>query len=256
MDQRDNVRHLIGLGGIAGILPVYFGIAVAIVAVKMLNRAWERFLIGLSAGILVYLFYDVMHEAVELTSARDILSWTILLGSLFVSFVGLVAFEQCQQRRNGQIASPLFLSYMIALGMGLHNLGEGLAIGASYAQGQWALSSLLVGGFALHNGTEGFGIVGSVGRTPLSLKDLVLLGLLAGGPTCLGTVISGYGVSPYLSITFYTLAAGSLLYVIISLIALSYAAERRLETAVGLFLGVSVMYVTAVALTLLVGTRT
>jgi ZIP family zinc transporter len=145
---------------------------------------------------------------------------------------------------------------MIATGMGLHNLGEGLAIGASYAQGQWALSGLLVGGFALHNGTEGFGIMGPVGRTPIRLKDILLLGLLAGGPTVLGTMISGYGVSPYLSIAFYTLAAGSLLYVIVSLVALSYTGERRLQTATGLFLGVSLMYLTAMILTLLVGAKT
>jgi ZIP family zinc transporter len=145
---------------------------------------------------------------------------------------------------------------MIALGMGLHNLGEGLAIGASYAQGRWALSGLLVGGFALHNGTEGFGIMGPVGRTPLRLRDIILLGLLAGGPTVLGTMISGHGVSPYLSIAFYTLAAGSLLYVIVSLVALSYTAERRLQTATGLFGGIGLMYITSMVLSLLIGTRT
>jgi ZIP family zinc transporter len=115
---------------------------------------------GLSAGILVYLFFDVMHEAVELTGARDILSWAIFLASLCVGFVGLVAFEQQGKRLAGGAGAPLFLPYTIAVGMGLHNLGEGLAIGASYAQGQWALSGLLVGGFALHNGTEGLGLMG------------------------------------------------------------------------------------------------
>ena len=149
MEQHLTILQLIGLGTVAGFFPVYLGIAVALFAVKVLDRAWERFLIGLSAGILIYLFFDVMHEAVELTSARDFLSWTILLGSFFVNFVGLVAIEQRGQRRNGSAMNPLFLPYMIALGMGLHNLGEGLAIGASYAQGQWALSGLLVGGFAL-----------------------------------------------------------------------------------------------------------
>lgn len=256
MDQHPPLLTLLGLGSVAGLLPVYLGIAEALLAVKVLDRAWERFLIGLSVGILLYLFFDVMHEAVEITGARDILSWTILLGSLFVSFVGLVAIEERWRQTNTSGTTPLFLPFMIALGMGLHNLGEGLAIGASYAQGQWVLSSMLVGGFALHNGTEGFGIMGSVGRTPLSLKDIVLLGLLAGGPTCLGTVISGYGVSPYLSITFYTLAAGSLLYVIVSLIALSYTTGRRLHSAMGIFVGIGLMYCTGMALTLLIGAKT
>lgn len=253
MDEHQTLLQLLALGSVAGLLPVYLGIAVASLAMTALNRAWERFLIGLSAGILVYLFFDVMHEAVELTGARDILSWVILLGNFFVSFVGLVAIEEHGRRRNGPPMNPLFLPYMIALGMGLHNLGEGLAIGASYAQGQWALSGLLVGGFALHNGTEGFGIMGPVGRTPLSLKDIVLLGLLTGGPTCLGTVISGYGVAPYLSLSCYALATGSLLYVIVSLVALSYTEEHRLQTATGMFAGIGLMYTTGMVLSLLIG---
>jgi ZIP family zinc transporter len=249
MDQREIFWQLLSLGGIAGVIPVYLGIAAALLVTKLMDPAWEGSLIGLSTGILTYLFFDLMHEAVELTGAHDLVSWTIFVGSLLVSFVGLVAVEEHLQRRNPPVINPLFLPFMIAVGMGLHNLGEGLAIGASYASGEWALNGLLVGGFALHNGTEGFGILGPVGRTTLSLKDTVLLGLLAGGPTCLGTVISGYAVSSYLSLTFYTLAAGSLLYVIVSLIALSYTRERRLQTATGLFTGISVMYVTAMVLT-------
>jgi|CXWL01.1.fsa_nt_gi ZIP family zinc transporter len=83
------------------------------------------------------------------------------------------------------------------------------------------MSGLLADGFALHNGTEGFGIVGSSSNHPSSLKDIILLGLLAGGPACLGTVNSGYGIEPYLSLSCYALVAGSLLYVIVSLVALS-----------------------------------
>jgi ZIP family zinc transporter len=143
---------------------------------------------------------------------------------------------------------------MIAIGMGLHNLGEGLAIGASYANGEWALSMLLVTGFALHNGTEGFGIVGAAGKTPVRWMDIFLLGLLAGGPTCVGTLLSGQGLSPYLSISFYTLAAGSLLYVILSLTAISYTVSRRTQTALGIFVGIGLMYITAMLLTLFGGT--
>ncbi len=256
MDQHQTLWQLIGLGGVAGVIPVYLGIAVALLVIKVMDRAWDRFLMGFSSGILVYLFFDLMHEAVELTGARDFISWGIFLGSLFIGFIGLVVVEQSRHRKIGEVFNPLLLPYTIALGMGLHNLGEGLAIGASYAQGQWVLSGLLVGGFTLHNGTEGFGIMGPLGRTPLRLKDIILLGLLAGGPTVLGTMISGYGVSPYLSVAFYALAAGSLLYVIVSLVALSYTGERRLQTATGLFLGVSLMYLTAMVLTLLIGMRT
>jgi ZIP family zinc transporter len=111
-----------------------------------------------------------------------------------------------------------------------------------------------VTGFALHNGTEGFGIVGAAGKTPVRWMDIFLLGLLAGGPTCVGTLLSGQGLSPYLSISFYTLAAGSLLYVILSLTAISYTVSRRTQTALGIFVGIGLMYITAMLLTLFGGT--
>ena len=250
----ENVWHLIGLGGIAGVIPIYIGIAAALLAIKFSNRSWEGFLTGIATGILVYLFFDLMHEAVEQTAAQDPLSWLVFLGSVLIGFVGLVAFEQ-HQGRNRSEAFRLSLPYMIALALGLHNLGEGLAIGASYAQGAWVLNGLLVGGFALHNGTEGFAIIASAGKSRLAVKEVVLMGLVAGLPTCVGAVISGLVVSTYLSIIFYALAAGSLLYVIFSLVAIFYTATRKMQTATGVFAGLSLMYVTAMLLTIVTGIK-
>ncbi len=246
---------LVGLGVIAGVVPVYLGMLMALLLGKVLPRTWEGGLIGVATGVLVYLFFDLMHEAVELTGARDGFSWVLFLGSLGVSFVGLVALESSQVFGGRSGNRVLSLPYMIAVGMGLHNLGEGLAIGASYASGAWALSLLLVVGFGLHNGTEGFGIVGAAGKTPISWRDVFLLGAIAGLPTCVGTFLSGQGLSPYFSICFYTLAAGSLLYVILSLTVMSYTATRRQQVAVGMFAGISFMYVTAMLLTLVSGVR-
>ena len=87
---------LIALGFIAGVFPVYLGIVVALVLGKVLPRAWEGALIGVAIGVLVYLFFDLMHESVELTGARDSVSWLVFLGSLGTSFVGLVAIERNQ----------------------------------------------------------------------------------------------------------------------------------------------------------------
>src|SRR5207249_1456594 len=249
MGQHHTVWELLALGSIAGVIPVYLGIGAAFLVLKLLNRSWEGFLTGISTGILVYLFFDLMHEAVERTAAQDPLSWLAFLGSVLIGFVGLVAFEQ-QQGRNRSESSRFFLPYMIALGLGLHNLGEGLAIGASYSQGAWALNGLLVGGFAIHNGTEGFAIIAAAGKSKLPFKEVVLVGLVAGVPTCVGAVISGLAVSPYLSIIFYALAAGSLLYVIFSLVAIFYTATRKMQTATGVFAGLSLMYVTAMLLTI------
>jgi zinc transporter, ZIP family len=249
------VLNLIGLGAIAGLIPVYLGIGVALLFGRVLPRSWEGGLIGVATGVLVYLFFDLMHEAVELTGSRDVLSWGVFLASLGVSLVGLVALESSQILGGRPSSRLLSLPYMIAIGMGFHNLGEGLAIGASYANGEWALSMLLMTGFGLHNGTEGFGIVGAAGKTPVKWKDVCLLGLLAGGPTCVGTLLSGQGFSPYVSISFYTLAAGSLLYVILSLTSISYTATRRVQVALGIFGGISLMYITAMLLALFGGIR-
>lgn len=124
MDQHGIAVELIGLGSVAGIIPVYLGIAVALMTLKALNRGRQIFLIGLFVGILLYLFFDVMHEAVELTSPRDFGSWVVLLGSLFVGFIGLVVVEQQGKRLGRGAGTPLFLPYTIAVGMGLHNLGR------------------------------------------------------------------------------------------------------------------------------------
>ena len=246
---------VIALGAVAGLIPVYLGIFAALYLGKVLPRTWEGGLIGVANGVLVYLFFDLMHEATEQTGARDPISWLVFLGSLGISFVGLVALESSQvfgARAGNRILS---LPYMIAVGMGLHNLGEGLAIGASYAGGEYTLSALLVAGFGLHNGTEGFGIVGAAGKTSISWRDVALLGLIAGLPTCVGTFLSGQGVSSYFSISFYALAAGSLLYVVLSLTVMSYTATRRVQVSAGIFTGIAIMYLTAMILTLVSGVR-
>ena len=246
---------LIGLGAIGGVFPVYLGILAALFLGKVLPRTWEGGLIGVATGVLVYLFFDLMHEATEQTGARDPVSWLVFLGSLGLSFVGLVALEASQVFGGRSGNRVLSLPYMIAVGMGLHNLGEGLAIGASYGSGAYTLSALLVAGFGLHNGTEGFGIVSAAGKTPISWRDVFLLGLIAGLPTCIGTFLSGHGVSPYFSICFYALAAGSLLYVVLSLTVISYTATRRVQAATGMFAGISLMYITAMVLALVSGVR-
>ena len=246
---------LVGLGILAGVVPVYLGIAAALVLRRALPRTWEAGLIGLSTGVLTYLFFDLMHEAVELMGVRDPFSWLLFLGSLFLSFVGLVHLEKHQFLKGRHADQALTLPFVIAAGMGLHNLGEGLAIGTSYAGGEWALSGLLVAGFALHNGTEGFGIVGAAEQSPIPPRTVVLLGLTGGAPTCIGTVLSGLTVSPYLSLVWYALAAGSLLYVVFALVAMTYTSSRKVHMAYGVWTGIALMAMTAMFLTLVGGHR-
>lgn len=130
------------------------------------------------------------------------------------------------------------LALMIATGIGLHNFAEGLAIGNSAATGEISLAVLLMGGFGLHNATEGFGIVAplaSRGERP-SWGRLGLLGLIGGGPTFAGTLVGQHLVNDALSIAFLGLAAGSILYVVIELLAVARrAAMKELTTWMILF---------------------
>ncbi len=135
---------------------------------------------------------------------------------------------------------------MIAIGIGLHNFAEGLAIGNSAARGALQLAVLLVIGFGLHNATEGFGIVAPMaaeGRRP-SWRYLFLLGVIGGGPTFLGTLVGQRVVNETLSIGFLTLAAGSILYVVIELLAVARKQALKEITTWGILLGILLGFVT------------
>ena len=145
------------------------------------------------------------------------------------------------------------LALLIATGIGLHNFGEGLAIGQSAATGEVSLALVLIIGFALHNATEGFGIVGPMSgeaERP-SWGFLGLMGLIGGGPTFLGTVIGQAWVSEALEVAFFAVAAGSILYVVIQLfeVCRRYATARRrcLVDPGGLVLGFATDFVLVAA---------
>ena len=136
------------------------------------------------------------------------------------------------------------LALMIATGIGLHNFAEGLAIGQSAASGELALATLLVIGFGLHNATEGFGIVAPLAGRRDGDKDtrpgwgfLLALGLIGGGPTFIGTAVGHTFTSEPVSVVFLTLAAGSILYVVIQLLGVAAKARRPHLLAIGLTLG-------------------
>ncbi len=143
------------------------------------------------------------------------------------------------------------LSLLIAVGIGLHNFGEGLAIGGSAAAGQIGLATVLVIGFALHNGTEGFGIV-----APLAAENdrpswgfLLLMGLIGGGPTFVGTAVGRQFTSDAMSVIFLTLAAGSILYVVIQLLGVAHKNGRKELIYWGVLLGLCAGFVTDMVVT-------
>src|SRR5262249_57030064 len=137
-----------------------------------------------------------------------------------------------------------WFAVLIATGIGLHNFAEGLAIGQAGATGEIALALVLIIGFGLHNATEGFGIVAPLSGERPSWRFLALLGVIGGGPTFLGTIVGQAWTSEALSVAFLALAAGSILYVVIELLAVNRRFDNKLLMTWALFAGLVLGFAT------------
>jgi ZIP family zinc transporter len=203
---------------------------------------------ALATGILIFLLWDVLSGGVEPVKAHlEAHSWgrfaalaALLAGGFTIGLMSLVyydwwlkcrrkspmigpgaaAIQELEHRIADRFSPAQQLALLIATGIGLHNFGEGLAIGQSAAADQVALALVLIIGFGLHNATEGFGITGPLAAEiePPSWRFLGALGLIGGGPTFLGTLLGYQWVSEELQVVFFALAAGSILYVVMELV--------------------------------------
>ena len=246
------------------------------------SHAVKAGLTAFATGILIFLFWDVLSHGVEpVETAVSDHHWgrlaelaPLLGGGLALGLMSLVYYDRWMTRKR---ATPLVgpgaaavdeftartwverltpgqrLALLIATGIGLHNFGEGLAIGQAAAADEVSLALVLIIGFALHNATEGFGIIGPMStetETP-SWGFLGLMGLIGGGPTFIGTIVGQAWVSPALEVVFFAVAAGSILYVVIQLLeTCRRAALPRLigwMLLLGLFLGFATDWVLVAA---------
>ena len=179
-------------------------------------------------------------------SGVGLLAIGFLLAFLFIT--GIDQFLRARPDARGRDAS-LILAYMIAFGIGIHNLGEGLAIGSAYASGEIALGALLLLGFTIHNTTEGLAIVSPLTRSKVRLVHLALLGIVGGAPAILGCWMGGFSYSDIASAFFLAIGAGAVFQVVWSIGAqMMKTAEGNLfhlSNAAGLMLGMVVMWATA-----------
>jgi zinc transporter, ZIP family len=236
------------LGIYAGVIPVFIGL-LWLPFVRAVSRRWIDFLLSLTIGLLIFLGVSSLIEATEtaaLVPAAFQGHALVLLGVVGTPLL-LVAIGHWRARGHRE-RSPLYVAGLIALGIGLHNLGEGLAIGTSYASGEIALGTFLVIGFLLHNTTEGLGIVTPLAHERPRLGSLVLLGALAGVPTVLGAWLGGFTYSPAWTTFFLAVGAGAIAQVVYELWRLfarrSGAGLGAPLNAAGLLTGMVIMYAT------------
>jgi len=235
------------LGTYVGIIPVFLGL-LWLPFLASVGARWVDFFLSFTIGLLLFLGVDAVEGALELSGRVASAFQGVGLIVLGVVATPLIIHAVSAMGRRGSELTPVGLSTLIAIGIGLHNLGEGLAIGSSYAIGEVALGTSLVFGFLLHNTTEGLGIVAPLARSQPSLAKLAALGLIAGVPTILGTWIGGFSYSPTASVLFLAIGAGAIVQVIVVLGKSmgSHGGEglRDPLNAAGLVVGLLVMYAT------------
>ncbi len=272
--------QILALGAIAG-FTVFLGLPMG--RIRSASPRVRSFLNASATGVLLFLFWDVLSKGIEPVEAAlaeatsGAGDWThfawlaaVFAAALTIGLMSLVYYDLWLARRaRGRLgpgaadigalrAGPIArlepahrLAFFIALGIGFHNLSEGLAIGQSAAAGELRLALVLVIGFALHNATEGFGIVGPMsGEAHLpSWRFLGALGLIAGGPTFVGTVIGQTFHNETVFAAFLALAAGSILYVVIELLAVARKLGHKDFTTWGILLGLILGFATDMILT-------
>lgn len=252
------LKSFILLGIYVGVIPVLLGL-IWFPFLKRLRGKGYLFLLSLTVGLLLFLGIDAVEESFELLDdiPESYNGIGIFLIGLLLAILTLSAVSYKTEHHllsKGEDFRNLIWGYLIALGIGLHNLGEGLAIGSAYAIGEIALGAALVLGFMIHNVTEGIAIVAPLTNTIKKIENitmhLLLMGIIAGAPTIIGTLVGGFSYSSTLAIFFLSIGAGAIFDVTFDILA--YIAKSNWKSIYtptnvsGFLFGLVIMYLTSV----------
>ncbi|MEX2193172.1 MAG: divalent cation transporter [Nitrosarchaeum sp.] len=246
------------IGTFVGIIPVMIGL-LWLPFIKKISKNKYHFFLALTVGLLLFLAIDSIEEALEVSAENlaGIFNGLLLVFTVLVlSFLGLYYSGEklVKMAESSRMTKPVAIALMIAIGIGLHNFGEGLAIGAAVGLGSIAFSTFLIVGFALHNTTEGIAIASPLsqdktmkGRTIIG--KLFALGLIAGSPAIFGAWVGGFVYSPFTSVIFLSIGAGAIFQVIITILKWIREDDKQLSSIAvvsGISVGMLIMYLTSI----------
>ena len=246
------------IGFLVGVVPVALGL-MWLPALRGADPRWLAAFMALTAGLLTFLALDALSEALALqaTLPGQLGGTGLVLLGVAGSYLALTFISERLGRRErggGGLLGGVALATLVAIGIGLHNLGEGLAIGSSFALGELALGSFLIVGFMVHNVTEGLGIAAPIAEgARVSFGRLAALAVIAGAPAIVGAWIGGFLTSDLLGVLFFAVATGAALQVVVEVgryVARKAPGGLRSGWVGGGFLaGVAVMYLTGLLIT-------
>ncbi len=242
------------IGTYVGIIPVMIGL-LWLPFIRKISKSKYHFFLALTAGLLLFLGIDSIEEAFEIEKENLSSSFNgglLIATTIVLSFLGLYYTSEKLTGKSDslRISKPVAIGLMIAIGIGLHNFGEGLAIGAAVGMGSIAFSTFLIVGFALHNTTEGLAIAAPLSRGKTMIGKLLGLGLIAGTPAIFGAWVGGFAFSPISAVIFLSIGAGAIFQVIVIILKwIHEEGDKNFSSGAvvsGFALGMLIMYLTSI----------